>query len=108
MLCQDAFRDVGEHGRGLQDFIQVFLPAKSAFQWIKTCYGSRISHTSTPEWMWEGHSHASAPVDDLVLVACDLETLALFLVSHKRDVGQPLLACNENQAVAVECTGNQF
>jgi len=39
------------------------------------------------------HSHAIAPVSDLVLVTSNLKPNTRFLQPHHRDVGQPLLAC---------------
>ena len=51
-------------------------------------------------------SHSVAPVDDLVLIAGDLEALAVLLGPHHRDVGQPLLACGEmGQAFALLGSG---
>jgi hypothetical protein len=47
-----------------------------------------------PHW----DSHSTTPIDDFVLVAGNLEALAMLLVAHHCDVGQPLLACTNEQA----------
>ena len=38
-------------------------------------------------------AHAVPPVHDLILVTCNFEAFAIFLVSHNGDISQALLAC---------------
>ena len=59
-----------------------------------TCVGARSALTFSDQRRRAlPHSHAVAPVDHLVLVARNLEPLAMLFVPHHRNVGEPLLAC---------------